>query len=233
MAAGHTNRDKEKFIRRMEKRPLEEKNLQLERLVFFTDAVVAIAITLLALDIRIEHTESGHLRFADIWNQWRTLTAFFLSFFNIANFWKANHMFFVYIKKIDEKLLWICTLWLLFITLLPFSTSLVSNYFFDVPAICVYSSNVLLIAVFQNWLWDYASDHNLVDQEKLSASLDSRIRLFCNLDMLNGVFGVAVSFISPGVAFVLLLTKIPMIVIASFYLRRRYHPRKTGNRNPL
>ncbi|MBE7171181.1 MAG: DUF1211 domain-containing protein [Williamsia sp.] len=217
----------------MEKRPLEEKSLQLERLVFFSDAVVAIAITLLALDIRIERTESGHLRFADIWNQWRTLTAFLLSFFNIANFWKTNHMFFVYIKKIDERLLWICTLWLLFIVLLPFSTSLVSNYFFDAPAICVYSSNVLLIAFFQNWIWDYASDRNLVDREKLHAPLDSRIRLFCNLDMLNGLVGVGISFISPVVAFVLLFTKIPTIVIAGIWVRHKYNIRRKGKRDPV
>jgi len=75
---------------------MEEKNLQLERLVFFSDAVVAIAITLLVLDIKIEHTETGHLQFKDIWNQWHKMLAYGLSFFNIANFWKAHHTFFYF-----------------------------------------------------------------------------------------------------------------------------------------
>src|SRR5262245_13886802 len=132
---------------------MEIKNLQLERLVFFCDAVVAIAITLLALDLRIEHTPSGHLHFADLGELWGTFSAFCLSFINIANFWKNQHTFFAYIRKIDERLLWFNIWWLFFIVLLPFSTSLVSGYFFDTPAIFVYSLNTFLISVFQNMIW--------------------------------------------------------------------------------
>ncbi len=75
---------------------MEEKNFQLERLVFFSDAVIAIAMTLLALDIKIESTESGHLHYADIWTQWRVFAAFGMSFLNIANFWIRHHTFFVH-----------------------------------------------------------------------------------------------------------------------------------------
>ena len=85
---------------------MQEKNLRLDRTVFFCDAVVAIAITLLAFNLKIEHTENGTLTFADILHQWKTFAAFFLSFINIANFWKAHHSFYAYIKKMDEKLLW-------------------------------------------------------------------------------------------------------------------------------
>ena len=70
---------------------MEQKNLSLERLVFFSDAVVAIAITLLALDIRVGPTPTGRLHFSDIAELWKPLLAFVLSFFNIANFWRTHH----------------------------------------------------------------------------------------------------------------------------------------------
>ncbi len=198
---------------------MEEKNLQLERLVFFCDAVVAIAITLLAFNLKIEHTVDGHLRFTDIFNQWKVFAAFLLSFFNIANYWKAHHTFFVHIKKIDEKMLWYNILWLLFIVLLPFSTTLVSTHFFDTPAIFIYSLNILMIALFQNYIWDYAS----VKPEYLKDTIDKgtvyQIRLFCNLDMINGLIAIAVSFFFPAIAFLLLFTKLPLIIIARLFFK--------------
>ncbi len=213
-----------------EKRQLEEeKNLQLERLVFFSDAVVAIAITLLALEIKIGHTEGEHLQFSDIWKQGKTFLAFFLSFFNIANFWKINASFFSYIRKLNEKLMWFNIGWLLFIVLLPFSTSLVSNYFSDVPAMSIYCLNISLIAIFQNLIWDYASDKQLVDPEKLNGFMDSRLRIFCNLDMFNSLIGFVVSFFSPRFAFILLFTKLPMFVIMGIYYRRQRKAGRTGN----
>ncbi|WP_461104916.1 TMEM175 family protein [Spirosoma koreense] len=211
---------------------VEEKNLQLERLVFFSDAVVAIAITLLALDIKIEPTSSGHLSFSDILGEWKVFAAFLLSFVNIANFWKTHHMFFAHIKQIDERLLGYNVAWLFFIVTLPFSTSLVSSYFFDTPAIFLYSLNTLLIACCQNLIWDYVSDnhwfssnrinrHDFLKEDSISESMISQYRLFCNLDMINALLAVGLSFLSPAFAFISLFTKLPLIVVARMVYRTR------------
>ena len=202
----------------------EEKNLQLERLLFFSDAVIAIAITLLALDIRIEKTESGHLHWADLLSQWKTVVAFLLSFFNIASFWKTNNQFFIYIKQIDDRLLGYIIFWLLFIVLLPFSTSLVSNYFSDVAAMATYSFNILIIAIFQNATWDYASDHNFTNQ--VPKEVESRGRFLCNMDMINSLVGLGLSFISPLVAFIILFTKLPVYIVAGIWYRKQIRLRK-------
>jgi len=206
---------------------MEEKNLQLERLVFFCDAVVAIAITLLALDIKIKPTASGHLTFANLLAQWKTFAAFLLSFINIANFWKTHHMFFSHIKKIDEKLLWFNIAWLFFIVTLPFSTSLVSSYFFDTPAIFLYSLNTLLIALCQNYIWDYPSlKPGFLKREKIDAVTILQMRVFCNLDMINGLIAVAISFFNPLVAFIFLFTKLPMIIFATLFYGMRHRRAK-------
>jgi uncharacterized membrane protein len=134
----------------------KEKNLELERLVFFSDAVVAIAITLLALDLKIEKSDSV-LVFRDIGSIWTKFSAFFLSFMLIAVFWKVHHEFFYFIRKIDNKIFWYDIFWLLFIITLPFSTTLVSSYFGQTTSVFIYSFNTLLITVFQNLIWDYVA----------------------------------------------------------------------------
>ena len=201
---------------------MEEKNLQLERTVFFCDAVVAIAITLLAFNLKVVKNGNSHLTFKDIASQWRVFAAFLLSFFNIANFWRTHHMFFAHIKKMDEKLLWYNICWLLFIITLPFSTTLVSSDFFDTPAICTYSFNMLMVSVFQNNIWDYACEKpEFLRQEKIHPLIIRITRIFCNLDMINALIAIAISFFWPGIAFIVLFTKLPTVLLARIYFIRK------------
>jgi uncharacterized membrane protein len=201
---------------------MEKKNIQIERLIFFSDAVVAIAITLLALDIKIEPLKSGHLHFSDLLGEWRTFIAFTLSFLNIANYWKTHHSFFSYINKMDERLLTNNIMWLFFIVLLPFSTTLVSGYFSDTAAICTYSLNLFIISVFQNNIWDYSNKKGFQNKEVVTEEIASRLRLFCNLDMLNALIAIALSFVAPEIAFILLFTKLPLILIVGIFHRKKF-----------
>jgi uncharacterized membrane protein len=201
---------------------MEKKSIQVERLVFFSDAVIAIAITLLALDIKMEPLKSGHLHFSDLLAEWRMFIAFTLSFLNIANFWKTHHSFFAYIHKMDERLLSNNILWLFFIVLLPFSTTLVSGYFSDTAAICTYSLNLFLISLFQNNIWDYSHRKGFLNKEVITEEIASRFRLFCNLDMLNALVAIGISFVHPVLAFILLFTKLPTILLAGIFHRNKF-----------
>src|ERR1700759_1579424 len=97
----------------------EKKELGFERFIFFSDAIVAIAITLLALELKIEAPLDHHITFSDLLEPWKKYLAFILSFINIAGFWRTHHLSFSYIKKIDEKMLVMNLAWLFFIVILP------------------------------------------------------------------------------------------------------------------
>ncbi len=199
-----------------------EREVPLERVVLFTDAVVAIAITLLALDLRLELPENHSLTFHDLLEPWRNYLAFALSFIIIANFWKTHHSIFTYTHKMNETLLAINIGWLFFIVALPFSASVLSSHFNSTPATFLYSLNIFLLSVLQNFMWDYAEvREGFIDREKLSKEEDKKNRTMFNLDMLNGLVAMMVSFFSPLVAFLLLSFKIPTFLIITFYIGNR------------
>ncbi len=183
-----------------------EKNLELDRLVFFSDAVVAIAITLLALDLKIKPADS-HFTFADMAGAWHTFAAFFLSFIIIAVFWVNHHRFFVYIRAVDSKMMMYNMGWLLFIILLPFSSSLISADFFNKPAMLLYTINIFMVSIFQNAIWDYASNHQELFKKTMTDTIAREYRVGCNLAMGNAVIALVLSFFSPLFAFITLFSR--------------------------
>ena len=193
----------------------EKKNLELERLIFFSDAIVAIAITLLVFGLKINVPETHHITFRDLIVPWRTYLAFILSFINIAGFWQAHHTIFNYIKKADRRMLFLNLCWLFFIIVLPFTTSILSAHIADTPAVFLYCINVLLLSLFQKFIWDYSDD---ILPDNLNEETIQRIDVMFTLDLFNGIVAVIVSFFSPVIAFILLFFKIPLFVAASFYI---------------
>jgi uncharacterized membrane protein len=199
----------------------KKEEIPYERILFFTDAIVAIAITLLALDLRLELPEEHVFTFHDLLLPWKNYLAFALSFIIIADFWKTHHSIFTYIHKMDEVMLSLNVGWLFFIVTLPFCSSVLSSHFNTTPAIFLYSLNIFMLSVIQNFLWDYPDKkEGFVNREILSEKKDAWIRSIFNLDMLNGLVAMIVSFINPLAAFLLLLFKVPGLLLTAFLIRR-------------
>jgi TMEM175 potassium channel family protein len=99
----------------------------LDRLVFFSDAVMAIAITLLVIDLRLPSlppiTTEAELRsaLADLAPR---LFSFFLSFAVIGLWWTAHHRLFGSVVRLDGRLLVLDLAFLGAIAFLPFPTSI-------------------------------------------------------------------------------------------------------------
>lgn len=199
-----------------------KKEIAFERVLFFSDAVVAIAITLLALDLKLTVPDGLPVSFNDLLAPWHIYMAFVLSFLNIAGFWRRHHDFFIYICRIDERLMALNTCWLFFIVTLPFSTSLLSAHFGNPATVFLYSANVFILSVLQNSIWDYAdAREGFVNKEKVAPEYGKRLRLMLNLEMINGLVAVVASFFYPRAAFFLLYFKLPIFLLSVFYIGAR------------
>jgi uncharacterized membrane protein len=142
-----------------------KKEFQLERLILFSDAVFAIAITLLIIEIKVPeiHEEvSDKLLLQSLGHLIPKFIGFIISFLLIGLYWTVHHNMFGYITSYTPKLLWINLFFLFFIVLMPFSTGFYSEYTgpdlgikqLKVP-MTFYALNVFCVGMMNYYLWRY------------------------------------------------------------------------------
>src|SRR6187399_622664 len=103
-----------------------KRTFQLERMILFSDAVFAIAITLLAIELKfpeIENATNKQLT-EELLRVLPHFLTFFLSFVIIGIYWIAHHRLFYYAINYDTRLIWLNLFLLFFIALMPFTSSI-------------------------------------------------------------------------------------------------------------
>jgi uncharacterized membrane protein len=153
--------------------------LGLERLVFFSDAVFAIAITLLALDLRLP--EGGLETDAAVRAALRTMSTplitFVISFTVVGVFWVGHHRRYRYVGQYDARLLWLNLLLLMLIAFVPFPTSVLSASG-QRTATVFYAATMATIGVATLLNWLYASHRRrLLRPEVTDAQVRRETRL--------------------------------------------------------
>ena len=127
-----------------------------DRLVFFTDAVTAIAITLLILplvDLVPEYsTRDGATVAGFLHEYWTQIWAFALSFLIIARLWMANHSALEHVERQSPALIRLDVAWAFTVVVLPLPTALIATLHSDRPALALYigtmtASSLLLAAM--------------------------------------------------------------------------------------
>ena len=98
-----------------------------QRLEAFSDGVLAVAVTLLVLDLHADASSPDSL--ADqLRQQWPSFAAYLVSFFIIGVIWINHHALFALAARVDRPLMFYNLLLLLFVTTIPFSTSTLASY---------------------------------------------------------------------------------------------------------
>lgn len=194
-----------------------------ERLVNFTDAVVAIALTLLVLplvEIPARFTAADGL--ADVWTAaGPQFVAFLLSFLVIWSLWRAHHRIIEYFGAYDRLVMSLHLLWLLTIVLLPFTTEVLSSPLDERAAVPVYLVNLLVstAALFAIELRGRRRPTLLNDSEPVRQWLTDHLSWTTQAIIL---LALALSFIHPAMGlWTLLLLTVDGAVDRRAHRRRR------------
>jgi uncharacterized membrane protein len=174
----------------------DDNKLALDRIIFFSDAVFAIAITLLALELRVPEMAMSQVA-AEMPQRLAEMTpkfiSFLLSFLIIGSYWVAHHRDFQYIKRFDRRLIWINLLLLMLVAFLPFPTAMLGNYPAQQITVTFYAASLALVGLVKALLWWYASHQRRLIDDQLDAQ---RITLLTQ----RGFFAPAIFLLSIIVA---------------------------------
>ena len=146
--------------------------LNTKRIEALTDGVFAIAMTLLVLSLEIPAIPEGaaaQVLPKLVLGLWPDFFNYALSFILLAKFWILHHRQFHFIKAIDQRLLWINILGLMFIALIPFSTSLIAKHGDVQVAALFFECNLLAIGSIFYMHWSYATGKRHLIDPDLSA----------------------------------------------------------------
>ncbi len=186
----------------------EEDDAGLGRVLALSDGVFAIAMTLLALDLRIPGVSNEDLPHA-LAEHGASYLAFLLSFYVVSRYWVNHHRLFRHVMRVDGGLMRLNLLLLLVVAALPFPSSLMSEHGGTTAAVVIYASTLAVASAILGALWLWASSHSLttVTMPERVAREEAQVSL-----VITGIFlvSVALAFVIPAEApFVWLLLVIP------------------------
>ena len=174
----------------------------LERLIFFSDAVFAIAITLLALEIQLPVDATSltdQQLFVSLMSIWPKYLSFFISFMVIGNFWIAHHRRYRFITRYDTRLLLLNLLVLMSIAFIPFPTAVLSENG-NRTATIFYSLSIATTGLLSALLWWYASLKNRLLEESFDSSTARRNLLSILTVPTVFLISIGIAFIDPDLA---------------------------------
>jgi len=187
-------------------------NMSSNRIEALTDGIFAIAMTLLVLTLVVPDITGPLSNIAVQDALYNILPSFYtlvLSFILLALFWNIHHRIFQRITRINDILLWINMIWLLFIVLVPFSASLTGKYGQFTISHVIFNVNMLGIStlLFLNSYFAHRSGSIDENVEPRDISLIKRDNA---LFIIISLIALSISFIYPSSSSLVYLLIIPL-----------------------
>jgi uncharacterized membrane protein len=187
--------------------------METNRVEAFSDGVLAIAITLLILEISVPHVRGSELGHA-LRHQWPSYAAYVVSFLTIGIMWVNHHALFAGLRSVDRNLLFLNLVLLMAIAFLPFPTALLAAYIRDdtggTLAAAIYAGTMALIGLGFTALWLYLGRHPELRRETFTDEVVAR-------GTRRTVFGPTAYFVAFLAAFVSAYATLVICAVVAIY----------------
>lgn len=173
---------------------MDMKNLMdTNRLEAFYDAIIAIIVTVLVLELPQPETAT----LAGIFALRISYFTYLISFLVCANLWQYHHLIYAHVEKIDSKIIWLNILLMFLISLIPYLTIFVANNPNSLLTESLYGLDFILIDIILYVMSRYLIKIN-ADSEYLTGVMDLKNAIIIPLAFL--IIGFIIGFLGYPIA---------------------------------
>ena len=194
----------------------ESDGLNKSRVESLTEGVFATAMTILVLNLVVPVVTGPNVSSdlaSDLLALWPNFLIYAISFITLGVIWIAHNQRFMYIHKINGKLIWVNIIFLLSVGILPFTTALIGKYPLQELTVVLYGINLFAISLSMNFFTLHAMNDHLIDLDGHSKSIhNTRKRNLVSLVLYP--LAVLCAFINIEMSLILFIV-VPVFYIAS------------------
>ena len=189
------------------------------RLEALSDGVFSIVMTLLVIELKVPHLEGDSIEdplmlWQKFYNLWPLIRSYFISFAILAMYWTSHHAFFhYYVKELDRRLSYLNLLFLMFVSLVPFSAHLLGEYPKNTAAIFNYGCNIILIGLSLYAMLRLIIRNKHMRHEDLSNKLIAQGTIRILLPPIFAFIGIFYSYYNISVSYFLFMFPIVFNII--------------------
>ncbi len=199
-----------------------KKDFQLERIILFTDAVFAIAITLLIIEIKPPELEHYSRRWMSLLPLIPKFVGFIVSFSVIGIYWRSHHRIFGYLVNYDEKLITLNLMFLFLIVCLPFSSAFSSENYGETVSTVFYFLNLIAVGLLNFFLLKHiAHSKNKISDLTKTPYLYEFFRAKTLVVFIVFLICMVVDINLKGLGRPMLILIMPMMIYIKNYYRKK------------
>jgi uncharacterized membrane protein len=200
--------------------PTFETGREVDRVVFFSDAVFAIAMTLLAVEIKVPDVPDAQVA-TTLHHMGREFYGYFLTFAVIGVYWMAHHRMFRFVRRVDNAFIALNMLLLALIGFMPVSSDLFGRHSNSSAAVIFYAFNLCLVGLATLFVWLYATHrHRLVDDSLTQGEIRAGAFRSISVVLLFGL-SIPIALVSTSLAEYFWLLLIPLRIVPNRMAKRR------------
>ena len=187
------------------------------------DGTFAIVMTLLVLELAVPalHDASNAELTSALASMWPKFIAYTLSFLVLGVYWLIHHFLFDNITYYDARLAWLNIIFLLFVALIPFTTSLLGEYLLQKTPTVIYGMQLLVLFLMGFSIWSYGTSRQLsefeIDREMVKGGKRMGYAYFTIL-----VVSIVIAFFAPMAAIIIYGLIVVLFITITAFGRAEY-----------